>query len=204
MIKLIGFPEATVTIDMSGCIRMDGHSVDTIHPDDFFAGKYDAHDIFIVTVMRELELRQQIIRELNVRGLSRATFVHSTAIVDPSAVIKPGTFVGPFASVFCQSHIGYDVIVGPYSMVSHKVSIGDGTLIHPGTMIAGTASIGNNCTMGLRSTVLDQVAICDDVSIAGGALVNKDITISGCYVGAPARKIARETDFLALDNLQVK
>jgi UDP-3-O-[3-hydroxymyristoyl] glucosamine N-acyltransferase len=154
--------------------------------------------------MRELNLRQQIIRELNARGLSRATFIHSTAIVDPSAVICSGTFIGPFASVFCQSNIGYDVIVGPYSMISHKVSIGNGTLIHPGTMIAGTASIGNNCTMGLRSTVLDQVLVCDNVSIAGGALVNKDITIPGCYVGSPARKIARETDFLALDNLQVK
>lgn len=204
MIKLIGFPEATVTIDMAGCIRMDGHSVNVLHPDDFLAGEYDVHDIFIVTVMRELELRQQIIRELNVRGLPRETFIHSTAIVDPSATIDPGTFVGPFASVFCQSHVGYDVIVGPYSMVSHKVQIGNGTLLHPGSMIAGTASIGNNCTLGLRSTVLDQVKVCDNVSIAGGALVNKDITNPGCYVGAPARKIARETDFLALDTLQVK
>lgn len=204
MIKLIGFPEATVTIDMKGCIRMDRYSVDIIHPDDFFAGQYNTTDIFIVTVMRELELRQQIMLELNVRGLPRETFIHSTSIVDPSANIESGTFIGPFASVFCQSHIGHDVIVGPYSMVSHKVRIGNGTLLHPGSMIAGTASIGNNCTMGLRSTVLDQVSVCDDVSIAGGALVNKDITIPGCYVGSPARKIAREIDFLALDNLQVK
>jgi UDP-3-O-[3-hydroxymyristoyl] glucosamine N-acyltransferase len=135
MIKLIGFPEATVTIDMSGCIRMDGNAVDVLHPDDFFAGKYNDSDTFIVTVMRELELRQQIIRELNVRGLVRDTFVHSTAIVDPSAVIKPGTFVGPFASVFCQSTIGYDVIVGAGTVVLADVPSGKKIVGNPGRFI---------------------------------------------------------------------
>jgi UDP-3-O-[3-hydroxymyristoyl] glucosamine N-acyltransferase len=203
MIKLIGFKQATLTNDIAGCIKTST-DVEIITPEDFLAGQFDLTDEFIVTVVRDLELRKNIIKIIDESKLKRATWIHSTALIDSTAQIQPGTFIGPFSSVFCQTQIGKDCIIGPYSMVSHQVILGNSCLLHPGTMIAGTVTVGNCCTFGVRSTILDKINICDEVYIGGGSLVNKNIEIAGCYVGSPARKIARQTDFLAIDTAQIK
>lgn len=203
MIKLIGFSQATLTNDIAGCIR-PALQVEVIHPDDFFSKKYNDTDEFIVTVVRDLDLRSQIIQEIDRLNLNRATFIHPTAIIDSTATVKSGTFVGPFSSVFCRAVVGQDCIIGPYSMISHQVSIGNSCVLNPGTIIAGTVTIGNNCTFGLRSTVLDQLTICDGTFLGGGSLINKNIDVPGCYVGSPARRISREEDFLAIDKSKIK
>jgi acetyltransferase-like isoleucine patch superfamily enzyme len=47
-------------------------------------------------------------------------------------------------------------------------------------------TIGNRVSIGSNATILP-VKICDDVVIGAGAVVTKDITKSGFYVGNPAR-----------------
>jgi serine acetyltransferase len=44
-------------------------------------------------------------------------------------------------------------------------------------------------TIGTNAAVLPGINICDNVIIGAGAVVNKDITDPGTYVGVPARKI---------------
>jgi acetyltransferase-like isoleucine patch superfamily enzyme len=52
----------------------------------------------------------------------------------------------------------------------------------------GTTQIGDRVSIGTNATLMP-VTICDDVVIGAGAVVTKDITESGTYVGNPARKI---------------
>lgn len=204
MTILIGFPAATIPNDMAECMRLDGESVSILHPDDFFAGNYNTQDKFIVTVVRDLDLRQRVIDTLDARGLGRATFVSSRALVIPNVVLEPGVFVGPFSSIFSYSHIGRDCIVSPYCMISHKVRLGENCLLHPSTSIAGTVTIGKRCTFGLRSAVLDLINICDDVYVGGASTVTKSIDKPGCYVGNPARRTIRDKDFLSIDTVKIK
>jgi len=46
--------------------------------------------------------------------------------------------------------------------------------------------LGNHVSIGTNATVLP-VTICDRVVVGGGAVVTKDITVPGFYVGNPAR-----------------
>ena len=50
--------------------------------------------------------------------------------------------------------------------------------------------IGNRVSVGTNATILP-VTICDDVVIGAGAVVTKDITEPGIYVGNPARLLRR-------------
>lgn len=50
------------------------------------------------------------------------------------------------------------------------------------------ARIGKNVSIGSNATILP-VSICDNVVIGAGAVVAKDITESGFYIGNPARKL---------------
>ena len=47
--------------------------------------------------------------------------------------------------------------------------------------------IGDRVSIGSNATILP-VTICDDVVIGAGAVVTKDITEPGTYIGNPARK----------------
>jgi UDP-N-acetylbacillosamine N-acetyltransferase len=59
----------------------------------------------------------------------------------------------------------------------------------PGAKILGTAKIGSRCRIGTNSTILPGIEICDDVVIGAGAVVTKNITEPGTYVGVPAKKM---------------
>lgn len=52
--------------------------------------------------------------------------IHSTAIIDPSAVIAP------------------DVSIGPYCIIGPKVTIASGTVLHSHVVVAGYTRIGQN------------------------------------------------------------
>ncbi len=49
--------------------------------------------------------------------------------------------------------------------------------------------VGNGTWIGAGAVVSNNVSICGEVTVGAGAVVVKDITESGTYVGVPARKI---------------
>ena len=51
-------------------------------------------------------------------------------------------------------------------------------------------SVGNRVSIGTNATILP-VTVCDGAVIGAGAVVTKDITISGIYAGNPARLLRR-------------
>jgi acetyltransferase-like isoleucine patch superfamily enzyme len=51
-----------------------------------------------------------------------------------------------------------------------------------------STTIGNRVSIGSNATILP-VSIADDVVIGAGAVVTKNITVSGVYAGNPARKL---------------
>jgi acetyltransferase-like isoleucine patch superfamily enzyme len=62
--------------------------------------------------------------------------------------------------------------------------VGGGPDASPDTWRA--TKLGNRLSVGTNATILP-VTICDQVVIGAGAVVTKDITQSGIYVGNPAR-----------------
>lgn len=53
----------------------------------------------------------------------------------------------------------------------------------------GEVTIGNNVYVGTNAMILPNVHITDNVIIGAGAVVSKDITEDGVYVGVPARRV---------------
>lgn len=188
-INLIGFPQATLTNDMHNLIVSDGNVVTIVHPYDFFNHKYDKDIPCMISVVRDTALRKQLIEYIDNNNIPRASFIHKTCVVDSTSIIGPGAFLGPYASVYFQATVGSDCIIAPYAMLSHKSSIGTGSIMHPGSIVAGTTQIGKYCLLAIRSSVIDNLSICDDVLIGAGALVTKNIDTPGNYIGSPARRV---------------
>ena len=189
-ITLIGREAAVLTNDIKHMMEAQlGVEVNKLHPDKFLAGEYDPDDEFLITYVTDMTRRQQIVNLIEARALSRATFVHSSAIVDPTAQIESGTFVGPFCIVAYESIVQKDCLIAPYTLVSHRANIGQGTVTNPGAMIAGAVNVGKYCLLGIRSTTVDQIDICDNVVVGPCAFITKTIAEPGRYLGSPARRL---------------
>jgi UDP-2-acetamido-3-amino-2,3-dideoxy-glucuronate N-acetyltransferase len=84
--------------------------------------------------------------------------VHSTASVDPSAVIDPGALVGQRTRIWHFSHV----------MTGARV--GDDCTIGQGCFVAGTAVIGNRVKLQNQVNVFDGVELEDEVFCGPGAV----------------------------------
>ncbi|CAB4128862.1 NeuD_NnaD, sugar O-acyltransferase, sialic acid O-acetyltransferase NeuD family [uncultured Caudovirales phage] len=188
-ITLIGREAAVLTNDIKNMMEAQlGVEVNKLHPDKFLAGEYEADDEFLITYQTEMLRRQQIVEKLNADNLKRATFIHSSSIIDPTAVVHPGTFIGPFCIVAYESVVGPDCLIAPYTLVAHRATLDVGCITNPGATIAGAVHIGKYCLMGIRCVTVDQIDICDNVVVGPNAFVSKTITVPGRYLGSPARR----------------
>jgi acetyltransferase-like isoleucine patch superfamily enzyme len=128
-------------------------------------------------------------------------------IVEPANVYEctlgAGCFVGPFSEIQKGVTIGARTRVQSHSFICELVSIGDDCFVGHGVMfindvfaVGGPARgrqelwksthIGNRVSLGSNATIMP-VTICDDVVVGAGAVVTRDITEPGFYVGNPAR-----------------
>ncbi len=88
-----------------------------------------------------------------------------------------------------QVHIGNHVMIGPNTLIS--------TVNHPMTPmgrrehlgIAKPVKIGNDVWIGGNVTILPGVTIGDNVIVAAGAVVTKDVASNTLVGGVPAKKI---------------
>jgi len=142
-------------------------------------------------------------------GIKNVQFGENVKIVKPvnlyGCTIGDDTFVGPFVEIQKDVTIGKNCRIQSHAFICELVTIGDHCFISHGAMFindlfakggpAGgdknlwkSTRIGNQVSIGTNATILP-VNICDQVVIGAGAVVTKDITEPGFYVGNPAKKI---------------
>lgn len=144
-------------------------------------------------------------------GIIDVTFGPNVTVVQPvnlyGCAIGEDTFIGPFVEIQRGAVIGKRCKIQSHAFICDLVTIGDDCFVSHGSMfindlfaIGGPAkgdrtlwrgtTIGNHVSIGTNATILP-VAICDNVVVGAGAVVTRDITKPGIYVGNPARLLRR-------------
>jgi acetyltransferase-like isoleucine patch superfamily enzyme len=145
-------------------------------------------------------------------GVKNVSFGARVKIIEPCNLygceIGDDCFIGPFTEIQKTVSIGARTRIQSHAFICEMVTVGEDCFVGHGAMFINdtfsigsparrqkefwrATSIGNRVLIGSNATVLP-VRVCDDVIIGAGAVVTKDITISGTYVGNPARKLARK------------
>lgn len=140
-------------------------------------------------------------------GIVNVSFGKNVTVVQPCNVygcsIGDDVFVGPFVEIQKDVVIGSRTRVQSHTFICELVTIGNDCFIGHGVMFindrfakGGPArgdktlwcrtSIGNNVSIGSNATIMP-VSICDGVVIGAGAVVTRDLSVPGVYVGNPAR-----------------
>jgi acetyltransferase-like isoleucine patch superfamily enzyme len=147
-----------------------------------------------------------IIQESTIRDV---IFGEDVTIVQPvnlyGCTIGGKSFIGPFTEIQKNVMIGKNCRIQSHSFICEMVTIGDDCFIGHGVVFINDifsegrpargnkdlwkeTNIGNRVSIGSNATLLP-ISVCDDVVIGAGAVVTKDITEPGVYVGNPARRL---------------
>jgi acetyltransferase-like isoleucine patch superfamily enzyme len=145
--------------------------------------------------------------KIRTAGIVNVDFGRNVTVIEPANIyeckIGDDSFVGPFVEIQKGVRIGNRTRIQSHAFICELVEIGDDCFISHGAMfindlfaIGGPAhgrqelwrptKIGNRVSIGTNATILP-VVICDEVVVGAGAVVTKDITQPGIYVGNPAR-----------------
>ena len=65
-------------------------------------------------------------------------------------------------------------------------------MFNPSVNLSGGLDIGDECLVGTGAQILQYKKIVSQSVVGAGAVVTKDLTEAGVYVGSPAKKLERK------------
>jgi acetyltransferase-like isoleucine patch superfamily enzyme len=149
--------------------------------------------------------------QLRTAGIVDVKFGEKVTVIQPvnlyGCTIGDESFIGPFVEIQKGATIGRRCRIQSHAFICELVTIGDDCFVSHGAMFINdvfadggpsgrdpdlwrATKLGNRVSVGTNVTLLP-VSICDGVVIGAGAVVTKDITVPGIYVGNPARLLRR-------------
>jgi acetyltransferase-like isoleucine patch superfamily enzyme len=148
--------------------------------------------------------------ETRYSGVTDVEFGKSVTVVQPvnlyGCAIGDGSFVGPFVEIQKGANIGRRCRIQSHSFICELVTIGDDCFISHGAMFINdlfhtggpaekrelwrATTVGDHVSIGTNATILP-VTICSGAVIGAGAVITKDINVTGIYAGNPARLLRR-------------
>jgi sugar O-acyltransferase (sialic acid O-acetyltransferase NeuD family) len=151
----------------------------------FEAGAFD--QVILGIGYKHVNFRKKLFSEL--KDLSFYTFIHPAAIIDPSARVGKGVVIATASVIEQRSVIGDNVFVYNNVSIAHDSKVLSHSFLSPRVAIAGFSTVGECCNIGINTTIIDNISICDQVQTGGGTVVIKNIETPGLYVGNPAKFI---------------
>lgn len=136
-------------------------------------------------------VREKVQGTLLQESLNLVSLIHPSATIGTDVEIDLGTVVMAGVVINSSTRIGKGCIVNTSSCLDHDNVIEDYVHISPGSRLAGTVRVGKGTWLGIGSVVSNNVNICSNSSVGAGAVVVKDITEPGTFVGVPVRRVAR-------------
>ena len=143
-------------------------------------------DSLVVIAIGEAQPRERIAALLP-HDTEFAIVVGRGVSLTPYTKLGRGTIVLGQSFLSCDVEIGNHSIINPGTTISHDCKIGDFFTASPGVNVSGNCNLGKHVFLGTNSCIRNAIRICDNVIIGMGAVVTKDITIGGMYIGNPAR-----------------
>jgi len=135
--------------------------------------------------------REKIQDKLIEQGLNLVSLIHPSAVIGSDVEIERGNVVMAGVVINSSTIIGKGCIINTSSSLDHDNVLEDYVHISPGVRTAGSVRIGKGSWIGIGSVVSNKVNICSGCKVGAGAVVVKDITEPGTYVGVPVRRVER-------------
>jgi sugar O-acyltransferase (sialic acid O-acetyltransferase NeuD family) len=133
------------------------------------------------------KVRAAIYDNLKLHGIAPSTCIAKYAFVARDAEIAEGAVICAGAVIGAGATVGRNTIVNTHSSIDHDCVLGDHSQVTVGVTFGGGVITGTQCFFGLKSGVLPNVTIGNNVSVMAGSLVTKPLPDGVSAGGYPAR-----------------
>lgn len=128
-------------------------------------------------------------RVLENPNLHPATLVDPSAIVGRNARIEEGCVVCAGTVLAISSRLEAHTIVNLNCTIGHDTVLEPFCTVHPGTNLSGKVHVGQCTDIGTGTKIIQGLTVCPGCTLGAGAVVVRDITEPGTYVGVPVKKL---------------
>jgi sugar O-acyltransferase (sialic acid O-acetyltransferase NeuD family) len=152
---------------------------------DHAANKFDC--IMIAIGYKHMAVRQSVFEQFKDK-VPFGSIIHSSAYVDSSAIVREGCFILPGCVLDRNVHLHENVLLNTGCVIAHDSSVEKHSFLSPAVKMAGFSKVGSGCNIGINTTIIDNINICNNVQTGGGSVIISSITEPGLYIGVPAKK----------------
>jgi sugar O-acyltransferase (sialic acid O-acetyltransferase NeuD family) len=186
-----GYYEITGILDLPGKIGQKVLGYPIIGTDDTLESYLPKCKNFLITVgqIDSHSLREKIFNKVKFAGGKLPVIVSPLAYMSKHAEISEGTVIMHNVLVNAGAKVGKACIINTNALIEHEAEVGDFCHISTSAIANGQVKVGSGCFIGSNTVIGNNTAITDNVVIAAGSQVLKDVTLPGIYIGNPLRKI---------------
>lgn len=151
--------------------------------------KYHTNKFFIA--FGSMKSRKQVFERFQREGWEAVNIFHPQAVISKDAKIGKGVLIECGCLITPNPVIGDNVVVNTGSQVNHDNIVENHVYIASGVVLSGGVTIKENTLLDDGVIVTLGRSVCNDCIIGAGAVVTKNITEPGDYIGVPARKMEK-------------
>lgn len=155
---------------------------------------YDKDTLEIIIAVGEPSVRELLYHKVCEHGLEMISLIHPGVYIDETTSIGEGVVICEGVTITSNVVIGDNVYIQPHAVIGHDIHIGRHTVVGSNCQIGGADIIGEKVFMGFLSGTTDHICIGNDVIIAAGAVVFRDLPDAVTAVGNPARIMQKNVD----------
>lgn len=121
--------------------------------------------------------------------------VKFATVIDPSVIISKRVEIGEGSIICAGTIITVDIKIGNHVIINLDCTIGhddvieDYVTIYPSVNVSGNVVLGECSELGTGMQIIQGKNVAPNTIIGAGAVVVRDCSESGTYVGSPAKKI---------------
>lgn len=130
-----------------------------------------------------VDVRVKVFELLSAANFQFPAVIHSTAFVEPSAVIEDGVQILAQSYISSAASIGFGTVINAGVVVSHDCILGRFVNLSPGAMLAGGVILKDRVQVGMAATINIDISVGEGSRIGNGATVKADV-LAGTKVRA--------------------
>lgn len=155
----------------------------------FFSAPPVGTEVMVAIGYRHMRFRRELALRLRAAGVPLHTFIHTSAVVDPTATIGAGSVIYPGSIIDAEVRIGDNVLVNIGCTIAHDSLVGSHSFLAPGVVLSGDCRVGECNFLGTGTLLRDGMYTAEGVVTGIGSVVVTELSGPGTFVGNPAKQL---------------
>lgn len=136
-----------------------------------------------------------VVRKRIIQDLKKNPLLYFPNLIDPSIWSSKDLKIGEGNIICAGTILTTNITLGNFNIINlsctigHDVIIEDFVTVYPGVNLSGNVKIGAESELGTGAKIIQGKKIRSKVIVGAGAVVVKDLTEQGTYIGVPAKKL---------------